>query len=141
MDELNDDIIEAPKPEVGKFQITFFRGIDPTSLYTWDKKRMTGLSISWYFQDEKGNKIQENLETKNDVEENRFFTNCVKTMEEASKVVTEENLWDIFNGTKKEYIVKYSNNNVHKEMKHSSSMFLDFDLTAFGTYVYRFIRN
>ena len=48
---------QSTAPEERKFQIKFLRGIDLTSLYLWENKRMTSFNISWYFHDEKGIKI------------------------------------------------------------------------------------
>ena len=95
-------------PEEMKFQIKFLRGIDPTSLYLWESKRMTGFNVSWYFQDEKGNNIPGNVENKDYLEENRFFKDWINTMKDAiAKGVKEERIWDIIKETRQEYIREY----------------------------------
>ena len=80
-----------------QFTITFFRSLDPTSLYLWKNKRMTGLNVSWHFETEAGNTIDvtDDHNRKDGYKKaNKSFKKWINLMAQTEGIVETDKFWD-----------------------------------------------
>ena len=114
------------------FQVTLFRSIDPTSLYVWKTRRMTGFNISWHYEDESGNilNITEGSRHKDYTKENTFFIQWINTFAKAVDQIGEKKLWEAIKKTRKEYVEYFLEYQENLYRRLPSLDFGPLDLTA-----------
>ena len=123
-----------------KCEITFFRGIDLRSLQIWEKKRMTGFNMTWFFVRKSGKKIEKSAKAKtNDFsKENLFFIQWINTVQKVLHSQGEEKTWEIVKEIRNEYIEEYHARVAHKERRLPSLMFWSLDWATIIVAIKRF---
>ena len=122
------------KPKDQHFSVVFFRSLDPTSLYLWANKRMTGFNVTWYLQDKNGTKtcIEDDGEKEKYEESNIFFTEWINTVKELLDNGQENDLWKAIKEVRKDFVKQYEDFNAEKYKRMPSVYYKDIDLTEIG---------
>ena len=123
-----------------KCEITFFRGIDLRSLQIWEKKRMTGFNMTWFFVRKSGKKIEKSTKSKtcDFSKKNLFFIQWINTVQKVLHSHGEEKTWEIVKEIRKEYIEEYHAWVAHKERRLPSLMFWGLDWATIIVSIKRF---
>ena len=125
-------------PSQKKFEITFFRGIDLSSLQLWEKKRMTGFNMTWHYEDKDGNRVNISPEPTQYSKQNKFYVEWVNTVHQALKHLGEEKIWEIIKEVRKQYVEEWYERVAEKEKRLPSIKFWGLDWAAIIVSVKRF---
>ena len=121
---------EATKRERGRLQVVFFRSMDPTSLYLWNDRRMTGFNISWHLETEDGARIEVKESQSDYLEKNGFFIRWINFIAKARSEVGEKKVWDAIKNTRAEFVKRYQEFIEFEYRRIKRVMVADIDVAA-----------
>ena len=123
---------EENEGAINKYEITYFRTIDPTSLYLWENKRQTGFEVSWHFEDKHGKNIDVSAKhSHNYIKKNEYFIRWINMMAKVKQFMNPGEVLEMLKRIKKNYRNEYYKVYRWTEPRFPSFKFMSVNLGGF----------